>query len=320
MSLMTLFTAPKPFTHPRVGMIQRNAISSWCRLADADVLLLGDEEGMAQAAASLCARVIQDVRKNDLGTPLVSSMVESARQHGSGDLLCLINADMIVMEDLTDAAKDVRGRLERFVMLGRRWDMDIDAEIDFSQGWEKRLRATVQQTGKLHRPAGSDFFLFPRACYAAIPDFAIGRAGWDNWMIYKARQEGWPVIDCTPSVMIVHQNHDYSHLPGGVPHYSVPESDENIRLAGGHAAIRYTVLDATSVLKDGILAQPRPSFARLLRALELLLRSVFAFLPAEKIEAVARPRRWKRRLQRLFRMRDRGPSGGGPGAGVDEVK
>ena len=32
-----------------------------------------------------------------------------------------------------------------------------------------------------------------------MPDFAIGRAGWDNWMIYHARQQGWPVIDGTPS-------------------------------------------------------------------------------------------------------------------------
>ena len=37
------------------------------------------------------------------------------------------------------------------------------------------------------------------------------------------------MIDCTPSVMIVHQNHDYSHLPGGKPHYEHPDTNENIR-------------------------------------------------------------------------------------------
>ena len=89
------------------------------------------------------------------------------------------------------------------------------------------------QHGQLHRPAGSDFFLFPRTCYSDLPDFAVGRAGWDNWMICNAREHRWRVIDATPSVMIVHQNHDYGHLPGGLPHYTVPETDENIRLAGG---------------------------------------------------------------------------------------
>jgi hypothetical protein len=312
LTLITLFSAPKPFTDPRVALIQMNAISSWCRLVDADVLLLGNEKGLAEASSRLGARVLADVRKNDLGTPLISSMVDSARENGSGDVLCLINADMIVMEDLKEAALKVRDRLDRFVMLGRRWDVDIEAEMDFSAGWENHLRATVKQTGKLHRPAGSDFFVFPRSCYASIPDFAVGRAGWDNWMIYKARQEGWPVIDCTPSVMIVHQNHDYSHLPGGVPHYSVPESNENIRLAGGQAAVRYTVLDSTHVLRNGGLTHPLPSFARFLRGLEILLRAVFSFLPSEMIEAVARPKRWKKRLERFFGRHNGGSNGGVP--------
>jgi len=107
-------------------------------------------------------------------------------------------------------------------------------------------------------------------------------------MICNARHEGWPVIDCTPSVMIVHQNHDYSHLPGGAPHYSAPESNENMRLAGGHAAIRYTVLDATHVLQNGALAPPPPSVPAS-AALEILLRSVFYFLPSEKSRRLPGP-------------------------------
>jgi flavin-dependent dehydrogenase len=97
-------------------------------------------------------------------------------------------------------------------------------------------------------PQEAIFSSFPKSCYQDIPAFIIGRAGWDNWMIYKARKEGWPVIDCTPSVMIVHQNHDYSHLPGGKPHYEHPDTNENIRLAGGQANIRYTILDSTHQL------------------------------------------------------------------------
>jgi hypothetical protein len=315
MTLMTLFAAPKPFTDPHVATIQMNALSSWCRLADTDILLMGDEKGLDQAASRLGARVVKDIRKNDLGTPLISSMVDAARRYGSGDLLCLINADMIVTRDLVEAALKVTGHLDKFVVLGRRWDVDIEAEIDFSEDWESQLRWRVEQTGSLHGPAGSDFFVFPRSCYPTIPDFAVGRAGWDNWMIYKARQEGWPVIDCTLSVMIVHQNHDYSHLPGGVPHYSVPESNENVRLAGGQAPVRYTVLDSTHVLQNGVLAQPPLSFARSLRGLELFLRSVFSFLPSEKLEALARPKRWRKRLQRLLGRRDSGSNSSSPRRG-----
>ncbi|HUH98316.1 MAG TPA: hypothetical protein VLZ89_13200, partial [Anaerolineales bacterium] len=142
---------------------------------------------------------------------------------------------------------------------------------------------------------------FPTSLYHDIPDFTIGRAGWDNWMIYKARQEKWPVVDCTPSVMIVHQNHDYSHLPGGKTHYEHPDTNENIRLAGGQANIRYSVLDSTHQLIDGKLAHPRLSDQRFLRGVELFLRAVFFFLPDDMIENIARPKRWEKRIQKIFR-------------------
>ena len=127
-------------------------------------------------------------------------------------------------------------------------------------------------------------------------------------MICNARLHRWPVIDATPSVMIVHQNHDYSHLPGGKPHYTAPETDENIRLAGGEAAIRYTILDATHCLRDGKLVRPQLTYLRFMRRLELFLRGLFFFLPPEMIEEVARPKRWKKRIRKLM-----GVGGAGPG-------
>jgi hypothetical protein len=118
------------------------------------------------------------------------------------------------------------------------------------------LRESVRKQNQLHRPAWEAISSSSPILLSDIPDFTIGRAGWDNWMIYKARKEGWAVIDCTPSVMIVHQNHDYSHLPGAKPHYEHPETNENIRLAGGQANIRYTILDSTHQLIGGKLSRP----------------------------------------------------------------
>jgi hypothetical protein len=305
MPLVTLFSAPKPFTDPHIALIQRNALHSWTLLPDVEVILLGDEEGLSQAAKQFNVKHIPNVKCNDNATPLISSMFEMARQISQSDLLCIINADIILMSDFVEAAKICRSRLKRdlpFVLLSQRWDYDINTPLDFSNGWKSKLRETVETRGTLHRPAGSDFFLFPKSCYQDIPNFAIGRAGWDNWMIYKARQEKWSVIDCTPSVMIVHQNHDYSHLPGAKPHYEHPDTDENIRLAGGQANIRYTVLDSTHQLVGGKLARPQMSYLRFMRGVELFLRAIFFFLPDDMIENVARPKRWKKRIQKIFRI------------------
>jgi hypothetical protein len=301
MPLITLFSAPKPFTDPHIAMIQRNAIQSWTLLPDVKVILIGAEMGLGEAAHDLGVRHIPNVTCNDNGTPLISSMFELARENSTSDLLCIINADMILMPDFIEAASRSRLQRDKFVLLSQRWDLDITHPIEFTEGWQNRLRSTVHNQGSLHRPAGSDFFLFPGSCYTGIPDFAIGRAGWDNWMIYKARKEKWPVIDCTPSIMIVHQNHDYSHLPGGKPHYEHPDTDENIRLAGGQANIRYTILDATHQLVGGKLIRPKMTSLRFTRKLELFLRKIFFFLPEETLENVARPKRWKKRIQKLLK-------------------
>ncbi|MGE5073427.1 MAG: glycosyltransferase, partial [Anaerolineae bacterium] len=239
MALITLFSAPKAFTDPTTAMMQWNAIRSWTLLDDVDVLLLGEEDGLEDAARELGVRHSADVTFNPNGVPLISSMLKVARETYQNPLLCIINADIILMSDFVEAARQVEQRASvrplqnGYVLLSRRWDLAVKAPLNFSHGWEQRVQEDVQQRGSLHRPTGSDFFLFPRGCYADVPDFAIGRAGWDNWMIYRARKEGWPVIDGTPSITIIHQNHDYRHLPGARPHYDHPDTRVNTQLAGG---------------------------------------------------------------------------------------
>jgi hypothetical protein len=301
MPLITLFSVPKPFTDPHIALIQRNAIKSWTLLPDVEVILLGEEIGLAEAARELGVKHLPDVGHNKSGTPLISSMFQLARENSSSDLLCIINADMILLPDFAEAAKQAVKLKDRFVLLSQRWDLDLRQPIAFTEGWQDGLSSIVHRQGSLHRPAGSDFFLFPKSCYTDIPDFTIGRAGWDNWMIYKARREKWSVIDCTPSVMIIHQNHDYSHLPGGRPHYEHPDTNENIRVAGGEANIRYTILDSTHQLAGGKLVRPKMTYLRFMRGVELFLRKIFFFLPEKMIENVARPKRWKKRIQKLFK-------------------
>ncbi|MBL8050099.1 MAG: glycosyltransferase family 2 protein [Anaerolineales bacterium] len=300
MPFITFFSAPKPFTNPHIAMTQRNAIKSWTLLEDVEVILLGNESGIAEIAKEFNIKHFPNVKINESGAPLISSMFEIARENSSSDLLCIINSDMILMDDFIESTKQAMKLKDKFVLLSQRWDLDITQPLDFLNGWQNRLRSTVHGQNNLHRPAGSDFFLFPKSCYQDIPNFTIGRAGWDNWMIYKARKENWAVIDCTPSLMIVHQNHDYSHLPDAKPHYDHPETNENIRLAGGDANIRYTILDATHQLIDGKLFRPKMTSLRFTRKFELFLRSIFFFLPETMIENIVRPKRWKKRIQKII--------------------
>lgn len=303
MPLITFFSAPKSFADPHIAVIQRNALRSWTLLPDVEVIVTGNENGVAETARELGIKHIPDVKCNASGTPLVSSMFQVVRKNSKSDNLCIINTDMILMKDFVQAAQQVVKLKDNFVLLSQRWDMDMEVPIEFTQGWEEKLRSSLNGNGILHRPAGSDFFLFPQFCYTQVPDFAIGRAGWDNWMIYKAHEEKWPIIDGTPSIMLIHQNHDYSHLPDSKPHYTLPETNENIRLAGGEPIIRYTILDSTYCLENGKLVHPGLTYLRFMRGVELFLRAVFFFLPPDMLENVARPKRWKKKIQKIFGLR-----------------
>lgn len=267
---ITIFTAPKPFTNPHIAILQRNAIRSWLALGPAvEVLLIGEEEGLAEAAAEFGVRHLPAVARNDLGTPLIPSIFDLARQAGSAPLLAYVNADILLLPDFVETCRLSAQWPRDFLIVGQRWDLDVTELLDFSGDWPARLQARCRENGKLHARMGSDYFVFPRAGFTDMPAFAIGRAGWDNWMIYAARRKGWLVVDGTESVQVIHQNHDYSHLPGGQPHYKLPETFENIRLAGGRLVTRFTLLDTNCRLKEGRLLPPLGGWAKFVRELEI---------------------------------------------------
>jgi len=269
MPLLTLFTAPKPFTDPHIRMIQRNTLRNWLALGnEVEVVVLGDEPGIADACDDLGIRHFTDVRCNDLGTPLISSIFSLARERTDSPILMYSNTDILFLPELIEIVHAVVEKKQRFLVVGQRWDLDVTDEIDFSEVWGERLRERIQVDGELHGQTGSDYFIFPRDFFQDIPDFAVGRAGWDNWMIFHARWQHLPVVDATKTIIIAHQNHDYAHLPGGLKHFYQPETKTNVQKAGGHRAI-FRLSDATHTLEGGLLKRKPISWQSFWRQIEV---------------------------------------------------
>ena len=269
MPLLTIFTAPKPFKDPHIITIQTNALNSWRSLGDdVDILVMGRDEGVAEACSRLSLSHFPETACNELGTPLISSMLAIARQNSDSPFLCIVNTDIILFPDLLDALRNTASQLREFLLLGQRWDMEITQPLPAEAAGFTALKQKVARLGKLHPPMGSDYFIFPRDCYHTIPDLTIGRAGWDNWFIFKSRWEGWRVVDATHDVTIIHQAHDYRHLPGGQPHYRLPETMQNVNAAGGEEAI-FTIFDAEYALVDGQVQRKKWDLKKLAREIEI---------------------------------------------------
>ncbi|NLS98007.1 MAG: hypothetical protein GXX96_38215 [Planctomycetaceae bacterium] len=239
---LTFFAMPKAFCG-HVGCIQRNAIESWTRLQPRpQVLLFGDDDGVAETAGELGLQHTAAVGRNEYGTPLMDDMFRIAHQLATSRTLVYINSDIILLEDFSQAIARLDAAIPGpFLLIGRRTDVDVFDPLDFCCfDWPQRLSATVSRIGTLAPRVCKDYFVFRKPLFAEIPPFAIGRAAFDNWLVFHARQQGIPVIDGTRVIRAIHQNHDHRHVSGGRGHAYLKgeEAKRNCELAGGMRLIK----------------------------------------------------------------------------------
>lgn len=259
--MLTFFTTAKPF-RGRDGIIQRNALRSWTTLHPrVEVILIGDEEGAAETAKELGLRRVARAERNEFGTKRLDFLFCQAQGIARYDLLCYINCDILLMKDFLDTVKRVRERHRQFLMVGRRWDIEITAPLSpGNKNWDSELRREVLRNGRRRGPQWIDYFVFKRGLYdSEIPPFVVGRVFWDNWLVWKALASNHAVIDASSAVLAVHQNHDYGYHPQGKQGvFFGAEAERNYALAGGWRHLR-TIADATEVLGEGGL---RPNRSR----------------------------------------------------------
>jgi hypothetical protein len=262
--MITIFAAPKPFKG-RIETIQKNAIGSWMQLRpQCEIILFGGEVGTAEAAEELGVRHVPEVATNEHGTPLLNDLFEKTERMASHDLLAYVNCDIILMSDFIRAVENVNEWTKSFLMVGECRDLQLNETLDFDRDdWEQRLCVTAREIGKSRGARYVDYFVFPRGFYQQVPPFAIGRAGFDNWLIWSARASKNLVVDATRAVTTVHQNHDYSHVPGGQNwSYRGAEAKRNCELAGGTKHFFY-ICDATHRLQQAGIKRNFGAYFRL---------------------------------------------------------
>jgi len=248
--MLTLFTTAKPF-HGHSAIIQRNALKSWTLLhPDVEVILFGDDAGASVTARELRLRYEPYVARSEQGSKRLDYMFSTARAVARHDILCYVNCDIILMDDFLRALKRVREQHWEFLMVGRRWDIEVPEPWDFLQAsWRSRLQGVALMRGVQRSGEWIDYFAFSKGLYgASVPPLVVGRVHWDQWLVWKALESKAAVVDASRSVIAVHQNHDYSYHPNGrAGVWHGIEADENYRLAG-NGRHRRQISDATEVL------------------------------------------------------------------------
>lgn len=259
--MFTIVSVPKPFKG-HIGLIQKNAIKSWMQLkSKPEIILIGDEEGVAEISTELHLVHVPNVERNEYGTPLYNSIFDKATNAASFDLLCHVAADAILFNDFVDAIEVICERFTQFLVLVKKSDCEINESINFLDNWEKQIKSYYYKHGKIYDGSGSDIFVFPKTIFTEIPPFSIGRAVFDNWLIYHAITTNIPTVVINTFVSL-HQNHDYSHhIDGKKGVYRGEEFNRNLDLAGGYSCL-FTIRDCKYELtEEGLRERHDPAYS-----------------------------------------------------------
>jgi hypothetical protein len=235
---------------PHISAIQTNAILSWTLLTPKpEIWLLGDEQGVDNIASDLSLHHYPRIRTTSEGTPLVNDILEKSQHLTTSPVVLYVNSDIIFPDNSIGAVLEKLVPTSTFLLSGARIDLEIQDVLRLDEAERRHLKARARAEGEL-MPFGVDYMAFSVGLFRDVPPFALGRPGYDNWMLWEARRRNAHLIDATRAVIAIHQNH---RPPGEWAKISSSEEAiANIRLAGKWRT-SFTLGDASHYVEDGKL-------------------------------------------------------------------
>lgn len=205
---LSIFSTAKPF-RGEIARIQRNAVRSWLALKPRpEIILLGNDEGVGEVCREFGLIHVRDVATAPSGAPYLDDLFAKARQAASGELLCYVNADIILLQDFLAAAERVFEALGPSIVIAAPYNVPVTWEVDSADPTAVlRLRALIERGRNGPTPIGADVFLFPRLAYLRVPGVVVGRWWWDNLLMALASESRFPAVDITAVARAIHQEH-----------------------------------------------------------------------------------------------------------------
>jgi len=208
--MITIFTTPKDFKN-EFAIIQKNAINSWRSLSnDIEIIIMGNSFGAKEMADSIQATYIKNIPTSDNDVPTLPGLFKTADSKARNEILCYINADIILPKNFLDIISGLKKINRKFLAVGHRWDLKVEKEINFYDIKENNtFWIYAKNNSTKHATTGIDYFIFKKNTFKKIPELVIGRFGWDNWLLWHARRNFMALVDLSASLFTVHQNHTY---------------------------------------------------------------------------------------------------------------
>lgn len=217
---MTFFTAIREMHPNHMDRLrykhQYNAFSSWMYLDISKQIIVYVSD------ASSCNHIMTDFPSficifDDMCQHLtenktqINCIWQNAHEIALYDTMVYINGDIILMDDFRKTMYTLLKTRNNFVAIGQRTDLQVSPkDIDFRKNWQAELQNDVQKHGIRHGPYGIDYWVYSRSTFESSKiqflNYLAGVFRWDNELLAEFMKAGIDVIDCTESIVAVHQN------------------------------------------------------------------------------------------------------------------
>ena len=212
-ALVTMFTTLKD-----VGVrteLHKRTLSNWAALSPGiqPVLFVPQPDVQTSRWVDLAGESGWDVRAtSDLnkGIPILTAMFKQILNESITPFVGFANGDILfdhsIIETLQElsAIKDVEQ--ESIMIVGKRQNVNI-TQYDLGSGENMTKLHQADLRAKEYVGYAQDYFIISRKGlpWEKIPDFVIGRNGYDNWLVIEAQVWNTTLIDATQTIMALHQ-------------------------------------------------------------------------------------------------------------------
>ena len=212
-ALVTMFTTLKDVS-VRTELHERT-LSNWAALSPGiqPVLFVPQPDVQTSRWVDLARESGWDVRAtSDLkkGIPILTAMFKQILQEYNTPFVGFANGDILfdhsIIETLQELNRVKDVEQERFLIVGTRQHVNI-TQYDLGSG--KNMTKLHQAGLRANKDSGyaQDYFIISQKGlpWEKIPDFVIGRNGYDNWLVIEAQGWNTTLIDATQTIMALHQ-------------------------------------------------------------------------------------------------------------------
>lgn len=195
--------------------VNNKTLHNWKMLPNVNlVVFVSDGDTKVEEISRQAGWTVLPVTLEAAGTPVLPAMFHDVMMKYKSRYYGFANGDILFTKKLTDTLEQIACQVESgsitdekgILIVGRRINVPADKLTDESAlSWWK-LEQFSNQYGKLFQSDAEDYFItdskYPWATFLPV---AVGRRGFDNYVVAYSRYVNITVIDASESIQCIHQ-------------------------------------------------------------------------------------------------------------------